>query len=809
MKVYLILLSILLLISSVSAQITDKEPIDVFKDKTELTVSKDVFATKVIDKRVYDITFDSGKVMRKHSTQDIVWDTPKKTSIKEPAITTYSGQDYKVIGLAVCIRSSYIYDDRGQKVFTECDVYKSQMRDVKNPKYNSKNPIDKDGQNVSEYIKVDALNFTIGANNMIVVQSGKDLDPIIGNMTEGLLEYYEINDVFATDDEFKTNVTGGNNLTNGGCSLTPSGFIGSAWDCGGFNAEVELAGSSRYSLGQNMTFCQWVRNDGTPCGGGACDRGSIMMAYKDDSDLSRFYWEYILNRVDVHWRMDDSFFLGLGQKDINLLNKWVFACNQYNTNGTIKIWINGTLINQTYTNISGVSGAYEIIYLSNHNDYYEMNGRIDQMGIWNTILNDDEIEWLYNNHSGRMYADLLTKTGCIPSYTYTVWTNWTNRTDGSCYYIQNSSRVYYDENDCGAENITYWRNKTINVSNNLQDLDGVLCNDTCYQCDGLGACVVQANGTDLFNQCGPHNCSGGDTPYYWGWSGLECFSMNDTQGFCDGIDSCRSYGYECNNSIQGPTTGIIANCSDAQVNCTWLWVGVNNDTACVGNCSSQWNYTVWTNQDLCNYSNVILQNRTAYDLCGNWSNVTEYQDIGCDYCTQSITCSGWGLCNITQNNTCYDSNWNSCCFLSPLLSADCYRQDNYTYHTNYTLNQSCTNSTCATIQNIREENVKTAIIFLPIVLAGLLFWMAQSLNSEKHPQFKIFLTVLGMLMIFPALWFGVVSLNGTNTELIEAVASFIYIMSTMLFVICTYWIILYIKVGVATMVKNREEKLEY
>ena len=255
----------------------------------------------------------------------------------------------------------------------------------------------------------------------------------------------------------------------------------------------------------------------------------------------------------------------------------------------------------------------------------------------------------------------------------------------------------------------------------------------------------------------------------------------------------------------------MADCVLAQENCTGTLIGVNNASACT-NCTSQWNYTTWQNQDPCNYSDVILQNRTKYDLCGNWSNVTETREIACNYCDYSESCTAWGSCvNSTQNKTCYDSNYASCCGLSALLSGDCYRQDNFTYTGNYTLNQSCSvsNGSCLTVTEMREENSKMMIVLIPIFIAGMLLWIGQTLQSDDHVPLKLFLQLTALVFGIISFWLGSVAIGGTNAELIEAAADVTWIVGILAGLIVMYWILLFIKSSTITAMKNKEEKTTY
>lgn len=82
-----------------------------------------------------------------------------------------------------------------------------------------------------------------------------------------------------------------------------------------------------------------------------------------------------------------------------LLNQWYHAVVTYD-NSFLKLYVNGVLVSQTATtidiNILGNSGI-SIGSSNQANGYwYESDSKIDDVGIWNRALNQDEITALYN-----------------------------------------------------------------------------------------------------------------------------------------------------------------------------------------------------------------------------------------------------------------------------------------------------------------------------------------------------------------------------------------------------------------------------
>ncbi|UCD04242.1 MAG: hypothetical protein JSW73_01220 [Candidatus Woesearchaeota archaeon] len=169
-------------------------------------------------------------------------------------------------------------------------------------------------------------------------------------------------------------------------------------------------------------------------------------------------------------------------------------------------------------------------------------------------------------------------------------------------------------------------------SNNTQDNVGNLtCFGICKKCDGLGQCINQTAGEDIFDQCdanlechigicnglgecdvysngekgscGPckycndsdSNCeyvpSGQDlfsecvglqcdgdaiTPYYWGWDSLTCYYSSNIfsrDHYCDGSGSCYAAEDLCPSQGKDGSTNITCNCAEALTGCNGTVVG--------------------------------------------------------------------------------------------------------------------------------------------------------------------------------------------------------------------------------------------
>ena len=79
---------------------------------------------------------------------------------------------------------------------------------------------------------------------------------------------------------------------------------------------------------------------------------------------------------------------------------------------TIKLYINGSLVDtetgQPSSTSTNLSNNFHI-GLSNGNTYN--NGKIDEVGIWNTALTSTQIQEIYNGTGTNLTKDLTTVSG--------------------------------------------------------------------------------------------------------------------------------------------------------------------------------------------------------------------------------------------------------------------------------------------------------------------------------------------------------------------------------------------------------------
>ena len=117
-------------------------------------------------------------------------------------------------------------------------------------------------------------------------------------------------------------------------------------------------------------------------------------------------------------------------------------------------------------------------------------------------------------------------------------------------------------------------------------------------------------------------------------------------------------------------------------------------------------------------------------------------------------------------------------------------------------------SAAVTDQGLKEAASSVAIIIIPLVAAVLLMWQGVSLN-DSHVPMKIFLPMLSLIMLFGAFWFGIVSITGTTTELVETMTEFGWVIGIVLFVLVAYWFVEFIKAAFAVHKQKKEEELQY
>jgi hypothetical protein len=215
--------------------------------------------------------------------------------------------------------------------------------------------------------------------------------------TNGLVGYWPFNG--NANDESGN----GNNGTVNGATLTTDrfGVANKAFSFDGVNDFIEIQNSQSLNY-QNWTISVWININGYYFGNvnGNTSYGNTIVGKGTDFN-SGFYGIGFSSQTYKAYSM-----FGLGSQpnyaqsisDISL-NNWINVVGTWN-GINMKIYFNGQLenINNNISNNPGVNNQNLFFGTMAANNLYPywLNGKIDDIGIWNRALNDCEIQDLYN-----------------------------------------------------------------------------------------------------------------------------------------------------------------------------------------------------------------------------------------------------------------------------------------------------------------------------------------------------------------------------------------------------------------------------
>lgn len=136
---------------------------------------------------------------------------------------------------------------------------------------------------------------------------------------------------------------------------------------------------------------------------------------------------------------------------------WIHVVGTYNTT-RLNLWLNGTLVGSDTTSLptSLFDSTSHLLAGRYYSNLYYMDGKLDEIAIWNRTLTDSEISDLYNNGAGISYISTLPSVTIINSYPPTG-ANATGNTIG----------IGCNATGMGATNISYIRLKVYNSSNSI------------------------------------------------------------------------------------------------------------------------------------------------------------------------------------------------------------------------------------------------------------------------------------------------------------------------------------------------------
>jgi hypothetical protein len=228
------------------------------------------------------------------------------------------------------------------------------------------------------------------------------------NINGGLAAYYDFED---TTGNLLDNV-GSNDLTEtGGTIASATGLVSNGRDFELGDTEwFEAADAAWNSITGNLTVNVWANPESLASDGAVVAK----YAFSAGGRAWRIYYHQLTNRWRVDASSDGSAGTTLEATTYGAVSTstWVMLTFRHRNGNNIGITVNaGTEDTTAFT--GGIFDATTTFIVGSDNtgigEWFD--GLIDELGIWNRVLSDAEVEWLYNSGSGRAYADITGFSG--------------------------------------------------------------------------------------------------------------------------------------------------------------------------------------------------------------------------------------------------------------------------------------------------------------------------------------------------------------------------------------------------------------
>lgn len=200
-------------------------------------------------------------------------------------------------------------------------------------------------------------------------------------LQDNLVSYYKL-DGDATDS------VASNNGTVNGATTTTSGKINGAYDFDGDNDYISIPAGVIAQAAFTLSF--WEYSDGTT------NSGYFASDSNDPANL--FLRRGDSTPGDLNGMVGDS-----SSFQVTVTRQqWNFIVITNDNSGNYEVWVNGSKeISESGSNFAGLNNA---LYLGNRQDLgRDFDGKIDEVGIWDRVLTDEELGELYNNGDGLQY----------------------------------------------------------------------------------------------------------------------------------------------------------------------------------------------------------------------------------------------------------------------------------------------------------------------------------------------------------------------------------------------------------------------
>jgi len=214
-------------------------------------------------------------------------------------------------------------------------------------------------------------------------------------LTDNLVAYYNFNE---TSGNLLDQVSN-NDGTNSNVTQNQTGIINKAYSYNGSSSRTYMSSSSIFDYEYNVekSFCLWFNKSNS---------NTAALFGKYASNKGYFLFSNNTGTISYNeYSNGGAAYTGIQTNNTFSNSNWHYVCVTSNGNGLasgLKIYVNGQL--QEVTTAQTRSGTILTTGVFNFSDaftYY--GGLLDEAGIWNRILTQNEITVLYNGGSGLSY----------------------------------------------------------------------------------------------------------------------------------------------------------------------------------------------------------------------------------------------------------------------------------------------------------------------------------------------------------------------------------------------------------------------
>lgn len=231
----------------------------------------------------------------------------------------------------------------------------------------------------------------------------------------GLVAYYPFN---GNANDVSGNGNNGN--VSGSTQLTTDRFsnLNTAYIWNGTNSPITVLNNATQNFQGGLTFSVWLYQTGMYCNtctqtnyltkGRDVDMGGISLGL--DHNTQKFSFKVTGSPLST--TPPDSYFLS---ESLITYNTWTNLVGTYD-GSTIKIYING-ILDKSYSYTSSVSVNIDNMLIGKQKgtgvfaDNYNMLGKLDDIGVWNRALTQDEITSIY--YAENTCQALVINTGVL------------------------------------------------------------------------------------------------------------------------------------------------------------------------------------------------------------------------------------------------------------------------------------------------------------------------------------------------------------------------------------------------------------